>query len=135
MKCVCKRPYSRGSLAVSILVCPSIEITDPANDKQLQGILTHMSDPNASKQDLNKEIEIWDKSFWKSSNRQVGGGLVMALVLGAVSAYFLHFLYQVKNKCTKVNKAPRLIAEVLMWIQLAFCGVLVLGSLYALLFM
>lgn len=109
-------------------------MTDPANDKQLQELLTHMSDPKASKQDLNEELANWDKGFWKSSNRQVGGGLVMALVLGAVSAYFLHFLYQVKNKCTKVDKAPRLIAEVLMWIQLAFCAVLALGSLYALLF-
>ena len=50
-------------------------------------------------------------------------GLISAVVGGAITAYFLHFLYQVKRDCAKTNKTARQIAEVLLWFQLVMTGI------------
>ena len=109
-------------------------MTEQTSDKQLTDILKGMSDPSNSKLNLEQEIEKWDKDFYKSSNREIGGGLVFAVFGSVVAVYVLHLLYQVKTKCSDVEKTPLVIAEVLLWIQIVVCALLTLGSIYALLF-
>ena len=107
-------------------------MTEQRSDEQLSNILKNISDPSSSKQNINEQIENWDKEFRTSSNRKIGAGLVLVVAMGIVGAYFLHFLYQVKHECASVKKTPRVIAEVLLWIQVGACVILALLSIFTL---
>lgn len=81
---------------------------------------TSSSEYKAAEKEFQEAMSAIDKYELSPQSEKIIG-IVAGVIAGAITAFFLHFMYQIKRSCSQVNKTARQLAEILLWFELVLC--------------